>query len=120
MERNLITVKEVNLNNNCPECYSTDGLKLTFKQKFIENRFYKSITKDIIETLACTKCETTIYPVRWTDAIEGVYNYQRKALTPKKVTLKLKPLAWVSFIVINLIILLIILLTFFPEVFGSN
>ena len=48
-----ITVKEVLLKNNCPECYSNDGLQLTFKQRFIETTFYKSITNDIKHILFC-------------------------------------------------------------------
>lgn len=118
MKESLITVKEVSLNNNCPECYSTDGLKLTFKQKFIENRFYKSVTKDVTEELACLKCETTIYPVMWTDDIERIYEYQKKAFTPKKPAFKFKKLAWVVFIVFDLVTLLLIILAAFPEILG--
>ena len=40
MEGSYFTVKEVDLNNHCPECYSNEGLQLTFKQKFVENAFY--------------------------------------------------------------------------------
>lgn len=118
MKHNLITVKEVALNNNCPECYSTEGLKLTFKQKFKENRWYKSITDDITSELSCDKCDTDIYPVRWTDDIERVYEYQRKTITPKKQILKLKPIAWILIVSIDLILLLIIIIVTFPEVFG--
>lgn len=32
MDKKWITVKEVSLNNNCPECFSKDHLELTFKQ----------------------------------------------------------------------------------------
>jgi len=118
MNDRFITVKEVDLNNNCPECYTKEGLQLSFKQKFIENKFYKSITKEVIEELVCNKCNTTIYPVRWTDDIERVNDYQKKAFTPKASSLKLKPLAWVLFIVIDLIILAAILYFAFPEVLG--
>ena len=31
MKEQFITIKEVRLNNNCPECFSQEGLKLTFK-----------------------------------------------------------------------------------------
>ena len=44
MENKFFTLKEVELNNNCPECYSREGLQLTFKQRFVENFFYKAIT----------------------------------------------------------------------------
>ncbi len=118
MNEKLITIKEVALKNNCPECYSTKGLTLTFRQKFKETALYKSITKDIIEELVCTKCETTIYPVSWTDDIERVYNYQKKAIEPKKVSIKLKRTAWVIIIAINVLIIGIVLAVFFPEALG--
>ena len=118
MSKKLITIKEVALKNNCPECYSNVGLVLTFKQKLKETQLYKSVTNEVIEELTCTKCDTTIYPVSWTDDIERVYEYQKKAFTPKKTSLKLKRLAWILFIVIDLITIGIILAVFFPKVVG--
>ncbi|MBT8311103.1 MAG: hypothetical protein EX254_09070 [Flavobacteriaceae bacterium] len=120
MTDKLITVKEVSLNNNCPECYSTDGLTLTFKQKFKETKFYRSITNEVVEELKCNKCQSTIYPVSWTDAIDRVVDYQKKAFVPKPASLKLKRLAWIIFIVIDLITLLVILMLLFPEVLGMS
>jgi len=120
MTDKLITVKEVTLNNNCPECYSTDGLTLTFKQKFKETSFYRSITKEIVKELICDKCQSTIYPVSWTDDIERVVDYQNKAFVPKPASLKLKRLAWIIFIAIDLITLLVILMLFFPKVLGMG
>ena len=95
MREKLLTVKEVSLNNNCPECFSKEGLKLTFKQKFVETKFYKSITNDITTQMHCNICNTSVYPVHWTDDIERVFNYQMKAFTPKKASKKFKPLFWV-------------------------
>ena len=118
MNEQLITIKEVSLNNNCPECYSTEGLVLTFKQKFKETQFYKSITNDVVEELVCTKCDSTIYPVSWTDDIERVYAYQKKAFTPKPSSIKLKRLAWILFIAIDLIIAFLIIAGAFPEILG--
>jgi len=118
MNEKLITIKEVTLKNNCPECYSTEGLTLTFRQKFKETALYKSITKDIVEELACAKCKTTIYPVSWTDDIDRVYNYQKKAIEPKKVSIKLKRIAWIIIITIDVMIIGVILAVFFPEVIG--
>ena len=94
MAEKLITIKEVNLNNNCPECYSTNGLQLTFKQKFKETNLYKSITNETAQEIECKTCNTIIYPVMWTDDIERVFNYQQKAFTPKKPSVKLKKKAW--------------------------
>jgi len=93
-------------------------LVLTFKQKFKETRLYKSISSQVVEALACTKCKTTVYPVSWTDDIERVYDYQKKAFTPKKATFKLKRTAWIAIITIDLIIIGSIITIFFPEVFG--
>jgi len=115
MNDQLITIKEVPLKNNCPECYSKEGLVLTFKQKFKETRFYKSVSNDVVEELACIKCDTAIYPVSWTDDIERVYNYQKKAFTPKKASLKLTRLAWIIFIAVDVITIGIILAVSFPN-----
>lgn len=107
MEAKFFTVKEVMLNNNCPECYSKEGLHLTFKQKFVENTFYKAISTDIKHKLICQTCNTEIFPVRWTDDMEQVFDYQQRALVPKAATFKLKKLTWILLVVaIALIVLL--------------
>jgi len=95
MSEKLITVKAVSLNNNCPECFSKEGLELTFKQKFIETKLSKSVTQDITTEMACNVCNTAIYPVNWTEDIERVYDYQMKAFTPKKASKKYKTLFWI-------------------------
>ncbi|WP_034041925.1 hypothetical protein [Wocania ichthyoenteri] len=104
MSEKFITIKEVALNNNCPECYSKDGLRLTFKQKLLETKFYKSITKEISHSITCETCNTTIYPVRWTDDIERVFEYQKKAFVPKKASTYLKKLSWIVIIFIAIVI----------------
>ena len=98
MSERLITIKTIDLNNNCPECFSTKGLQLTFKQLFIETSFYKSITQEVNTEMNCTICNTPIYPARWTDAIERVYDYQMKAFQPKKPSKKYKSRFWVLII----------------------
>lgn len=112
MEAQYFTLHSVALNNNCPECYSMEGLQLTFKQRFKENRFYKSITSDTISQLRCSNCETDIFPVRWTDEIEKVVEYHNKAFTPKPSSFKLKKLAWVLMIIFDTLIILILLYAF--------
>ena len=99
MEARFITIKEVELNNNCPECFNTSGLELTLRQKFIETKFYKSITNETTHQLECHNCHTIIYPVNWTEDIERVINYQLKAFTPKKASRKLKKSAWLLIII---------------------
>ncbi|WP_281847219.1 hypothetical protein [Olleya namhaensis] len=98
MAERLITINTVNLNNNCPECFSTKGLQLTFKQRFIETSFYKSITQEVSTEMNCTVCNTPIYPARWTNDIERVFEYQMKAFQPKKASKKYKSLFWILII----------------------
>ncbi|WP_204344215.1 hypothetical protein [Psychroserpens algicola] len=108
-EKQYFTLKEVQLNNNCPECYSNDGLELTFKQRFIENKFYKSITQETIHDMHCKTCNTDIFPVRWTNDIEQVVAYQERAVVPKPKSLKLKQLAWVVIIADALLFIVVLL-----------
>lgn len=114
MSEKLITIKEVALNNNCPECYNKNGLQLTFKQKFIETNFYKSITTDIIQEVFCKTCDTIIYPERWDQNIERVFEYHQKAFAPKKNSIKLKKRAWILIATIVLIIIAGITLAVLP------
>ncbi|MCF1191115.1 hypothetical protein LRR18_05915 [Mangrovimonas sp. AS39] len=109
MDVKYITVKEAALNNNCPECFNNQGLNLTFKQKFVENKFYKSLTEETIQEIECRVCNTMIYPVRWTEDIERVFKYHQKAFIPKTKSMKLKKLSWV--LIISSIILLALLIT---------
>jgi len=101
----FFTLKEVKLNNNCPECYSSDGLELTFKQKLVETLFYKAITDDTINEMHCGRCNTQIFPVRWTDDIEQVVAYQQRAVRPKPKSFKLKRMAWI-FIIVDVLLLI--------------
>ena len=82
------------LNNNCPECYDNNGLELTFTQLEKENRFYSKASKEIDSVMHCNKCDTTIYPVSWTEDLERIFEYNRKLANPKPSGLKLKPLAY--------------------------
>jgi uncharacterized protein with PIN domain len=95
MDENLITVKEVALNNNCPECYGKGGLILTFKQKVIENQWYKSITSEIKELIYCNKCNHIIYPEQWTDDIDRIVEYQQKAFSPMATSTYIKKVSWI-------------------------
>jgi len=110
MDEKLITIKEVALNNNCPECYNTNGLQLTFKQKYIETSLYKSITNETTQTIYCRTCHTDIFPVMWTEDIERVFAYQQKAFTPKKASTKLKKKAWLLISTFGVLIIIGIVL----------
>jgi hypothetical protein len=112
MKPQYITIKNVPLNNNCPECYSREGLQLTFKQLFKETKFFKSITNETTENLNCSVCSTEIFPVMWTEDIERVMNYQKKAFIPKPASFKFKKLAWILFLTIDVLIILTLLVVF--------
>lgn len=115
MDEKLITIKEVSLNNNCPECYNTNGLQLTFKQKFKETRFYKSITNETTQEIECKTCKSIIYPERWTEAIERVFDYHQKAFMPKPSSTRLKKAAWILIIALGILVVSAIVLTFIPN-----
>jgi len=109
MPDKFISFKAVVLKNNCPQCYSKDGLRLTFKQKVVETSFYKSITSEIQDKLTCNTCNSTIYPVQWTDDIERVVAYQRKAFSPKKPKTLIKNRTW---LIVGIAILVIVAVIF--------
>ena len=100
----FIPVKTVVLKNNCPECFNNEALKLTFKQKTTESRFTKSVTSEIQSEIYCDNCNTQIYPERWTDDIERVFDYQTKAFEPKPTSRIYKKLFW-GFIITAIVVI---------------
>ena len=92
----FVTIKEVSLNNHCPICYSKEGLWVTFKQKTVENSFYKSVTSEINHDMVCKNCNSIIYPINWTEDMERVFDYQIKAVTPRKSSTHLKKASWLA------------------------
>ncbi len=78
------------LKNNCPECYGTDGLEISFVQEEIENKFYSKNLKSVAETIYCHNCSNIIYPVNWNEDIERIYQYHKKQATPKNTQVHLK------------------------------
>jgi preprotein translocase subunit SecF len=113
MGEKFIDVKEVALKNNCPECYNNSGLRLTFKQKIKDTKFYKSITPDIDHEMICTNCKLVIYPVQWTDDIERVFEYQKKAFVPKTSSTFLKKGSWIAIVLVFILMALILFLVFY-------
>ncbi|WP_027138312.1 hypothetical protein [Gaetbulibacter saemankumensis] len=105
MSEKFVKIKEVPLNNNCPECYNNKGLTLSFNQKFVETKYYKSITSEIQTTLICKTCNNTIYPVQWTEDIEQVFEYQQRAFTPKKPSTFIKQTTWILIIAATILII---------------
>lgn len=115
MEDNYVHIKEVALKNNCPECYSNNGLHIKFKQKVVENKLYKSITDEVKHELVCKTCNSTIYPVSWTDTIEQVVNYHQKALEPMKPSTYIKKASWIAVASIILIIILAVFAVYYTQ-----
>jgi len=81
------------LNNNCPECFDTEGLEFTFTQEEKHSKFYNQASKEIDEKLYCHTCKNIIYPVSWTEDIERVYQYHKKQVHPMSTSMQLKSLA---------------------------
>ena len=115
MNEKLINIKEVSLNNNCPECYNNNGLRFSIKQKIIETKFYKSITSEVKYELECKNCNTFIYPVQWTDDIDRVVDYQKKAFQPKPTSTYLKKASWITIISAFVLLTLILTLIYLVE-----
>ena len=115
MKDHFIHIKEVALKNNCPICYSNDGLSLSFKQRFINTKFYKWVTSEIKHELDCKTCKSPIYPVQWTNDIEQVFEYHKKAFSPTKTSFKLKTISWILVATVLLVIVSIATLTIYKN-----
>jgi hypothetical protein len=94
-----ITLKETTLTNNCPECYSTDGMILSFKQQKLKSKLLVKTKSNIIENINCNKCETQIYPGQWTIDIERVYNYHKKTIGHKSGSLHFTKLFYILLLI---------------------
>ncbi len=98
MSEKTNTLHTAILKNNCPTCFSTDGLELVFTQNEKENAFCYKPNSKIDESLYCKNCKNVIYPVNWTTDIELVYNYNKKIAETKRLYLKVKPLFYILII----------------------
>ncbi len=99
----LVAIKEADLNNNCPECFNQD-LKLSFYQKHTYGIFFHRTTSEITNQIVCRKCSSMIYPVKWTDDIERMFDYYQKTVVPEKKSLK--PTFWFYLLVFVIIALI--------------
>lgn len=79
----LEIIKQADITNNCPECFN-QNMTLTFYQKHLHNRFYHRITSEIQHRIQCNKCQSVIYPVKWTEDIERIFEYYQKTVQPEK------------------------------------
>lgn len=101
-----IVLKEAVLTNNCPECYATDGLQLSFLKYKQISPFAERIPKEFTSKMFCQKCNTEIYPGRFTEDIQRVYDYHRKTVLPTTSSVKLKPLFYIIIVALFLVVVL--------------
>ena len=100
----LKIIKEAELTNNCPECFNQE-LRLTFYQKHKYNSFYHKTSGEVTHEIKCKTCDSTIYPVSWTEDIERVFDFYRKMVVPDRATTKFTMLFY------TLILILIVLVS---------
>ncbi len=103
MKTEYIILKEAALNNNCPECYSTNGMILSFKQKKQRSKLLVKTKGNVIESINCNTCENQIYPGQWTQDIERVYEYHKKTITSIPSSIRFTKLFYFLFLVLVLV-----------------
>lgn len=105
MKTEYIILKETTLNNNCPECYSTDGMILSFKQQRLKSKLLVKTKSNIIESINCSKCENEIFPGQWTIDIERVYDYHKKTINSESGSMRFTGLFYILLLLITLMAL---------------
>ena len=90
----LEVIKEADLTNNCPECFNQD-MKITFYQKHNYGKLFHRITDKVTHQIKCNTCDSIIYPERWTEDIERIFEYNQKLATPEKASLRFTTLFYV-------------------------
>lgn len=83
----MIVIQQAELTNNCPECFNQD-LTLTFLQRHTFGRLFHRTTSEVSHELRCNKCNSLIYPVKWTDDIERSFEYYRKMVKPNRASIR--------------------------------
>ena len=84
MQKTENPIKQTQLANHCPECFSQDTLELSFYQRNFKNILWNYTSNQIFSELRCNKCQTIIYPIRWTKEIELVHDFYLKTVVAKK------------------------------------
>lgn len=113
MKTEYIVLKEATLNNNCPECYSTEGMILSFKQKRTKSKLLVTTKGHIIESIKCNKCESKIFPGQWTIDIERVYDYHKKTIARKAPSIRFTSLFYI-------VLFLVLIFTVFGYIYIFN
>lgn len=100
MSMNRKVFQEATLSSNCPECYANNSLLFTVFQKEINNPWYFKRTPELSEQIVCQKCETEIYPVRYTEDIERVKAFYLKSMGTPETRFKMKGLSYLLIVLI--------------------
>ncbi len=90
----LVTIKEADITNNCPECFNQD-MRITFYQKHKYGKLYDRTTNEISHSIKCNTCSSMIYPVNWTQDIERIFEYYQKMATPEKASIRFTRLFYI-------------------------
>ena len=85
---------------------------MTFRQKVVETKFYKSVTSYTQYEINCNTCKSVIYPERWTEDIERVVEYQEKAFRPMMSSTYIKNPTWVVIAAVGVLITAILLMLY--------
>ncbi len=118
MKTEYIILKEAKLTNNCPECYSTEGMTLSFKQKMVKSKLFVNTKGDVKETIFCSKCENQIFPGQWTLDIERVYDYHKKTIDQKRGSLKFTKYFYLILLAILIVVIAIGTYIWQPDFLG--
>ena len=92
------------LNNNCPECFGTEGLELEFHQTEKDSFFFQKFSSSQHQ-LYCHTCKSEIFPVRWHEDIERVYDYHEKIANSQVQISKTKPILWAFILILEIILI---------------
>ncbi len=87
----LEVIKEASMTNNCPECFNQD-MTLFFYQRHLFSKLYHRTTSEVKYEIHCNKCGSLIYPVKWTEDIERIFEYYQKTVEPQKAKIRFTPL----------------------------
>ncbi|WP_074406998.1 MULTISPECIES: hypothetical protein [Aquimarina] len=118
MKTEYIILKETTLNNNCPECYSTDGMVLSFKQQRLKSKFLVKTKSNVVESINCNKCENQIFPGQWTTDIERVYDYHKKTITRQSGSLRFTKLFYILTLLAIAIAAFLYIYLYRPDLLG--
>ena len=102
-QEKLEVIKETDLTNNCPECFNQD-LKLTFYQKHVYGKLFHRTTSEVTNRVKCNKCGSDIYPVKWTDDIERIFEYYQKMVNPKRASIRFTKLFYIIMLLLIVLV----------------